>query len=194
MDTIIHTKDDEHVDDCLINKNKPFDLTPIIHLENTIQSVGTLYVSMAPGKQDKKSQRDLQSDLNVIKDNNINIIICLLGWNEMELLNIVDYPFQAQKMGFIFHHMPIRDKGIPRSCDLHILVPYIVRYLNQGKNVLIHCRCGLGRAGTISACCLIHFKYSGSKAIRTVRKQRPGAIHTREQQNCIIQYYKLMSY
>jgi hypothetical protein len=42
-----------------------------------------------PGKKDIRWNRDLQLDLNAIKDNNIQVIVCLLEWSEMKKLVIM---------------------------------------------------------------------------------------------------------
>jgi protein-tyrosine phosphatase len=45
----------------------------------------------------------------------------------------------------------------------------------------VHCKGGLGRAGTFAACCLIYNKYKPEDAIKLVRKTRSNTI------NCISQ-------
>eukprot|EP00002_Diphylleia_rotans_P006830 TRINITY_DN16256_c0_g1_i1.p1 TRINITY_DN16256_c0_g1~~TRINITY_DN16256_c0_g1_i1.p1 ORF type:complete len:258 (+),score=43.93 TRINITY_DN16256_c0_g1_i1:61-834(+) len=53
----------------------------------------------------------------------------------------------------------------------------------QERRILVHCRGGLGRAGTVAACLLlrIHSDASAQDAIRHVRLHRPGAIETQRQ-------------
>ena len=106
----------------------------------------------------------------------------------MRSLNITDYPKLAQDNGLLFYHVPIRDRGCPSSSEINILIPIIVGKLLVGHNVLIHCNAGLGRAGTISACCLIHVGFDPNDAITVVRKRRPGAIQTDKQEACIREY------
>jgi protein-tyrosine phosphatase len=149
---------------------------------------GRLSVSMSPGKKDSKWNRNLQLDLNAIKASGVQVIVCLLEWAEMRTLGISDYPRKAQESGFLFYHLPIRDRGVPQQREINVLVPILVQHLAAGQNILVHCRVGLGRAGTICACCLSHFGYEGDNAIETVRKLRPGAIQTDKQRDCVIQY------
>ena len=42
---------------------------------------GRLALSIAPGKKDKRWDRNLEMDLDVIKNNGIEVIICLLEWS-----------------------------------------------------------------------------------------------------------------
>lgn len=53
--------------------------------------------------------------------------------------------------------------------------------------MLVHCRGGLGRAGTIGARLLIELGMEPETAIRRVRAMRPGAIETREQEKYVLE-------
>jgi ADP-ribosyl-[dinitrogen reductase] hydrolase len=54
--------------------------------------------------------------------------------------------------------------------------------LRRGLDVLVHCRGGLGRAGTIAARLLVELGMEPTKAIASVRAVRPGAIETSDQE------------
>ena len=169
----------------------PYQVVDIAHVAldpSNVNKKGRLMISISPGKKDSRSNRNLQLDIEAIRSSGIQIIICLLEWSEMRKLNIVDYPRKAQEAGFLFYHLPIKDRGVPQYKEITALVPAIVKHLADGENVLVHCKSGLGRAGTICACCLGHFGYSGTDAIEMVRKQRPGAIQTSKQEDCVLYY------
>ena len=57
--------------------------------------------------------------------------------------------------------------------------------LRDGRDVVVHCRGGLGRAGTIASRLLIEFGMNPEAAMREVRKVRPGAIETSAQENYV---------
>jgi protein-tyrosine phosphatase len=174
----------------LTSTQSPYTLIDVAHIVNIInpELVGRLVISICPGKKDKSWNRNLMMDLDVIKANNINVIVCLLEWSELQALSISDYPRRAQEAGFIFHHLQIRDGSVPSVKDLAGLIPVIIQHLLMGQNVLVHCRGGLGRAGTICACCLSHFGYMGQDAIDEVRLRRPGAIQTLKQETTVRTY------
>src|SRR5690606_7172241 len=57
--------------------------------------------------------------------------------------------------------------------------------LRAGFNVLVHCRGGLRRAGTIAARLAVELGSTPTDAIDYVRRVRPGAIETREQSDYV---------
>jgi protein-tyrosine phosphatase len=75
--------------------------------------------------------------------------------------------------------LPIVDGSIPDKqfeLEWKNSGPLLGSLLRRGKDVLVHCRGGLGRAGTIAAWLLIDLGMEPQTAIANVRKVRPGAI------------------
>lgn len=180
-----------NIDKRVTSERDPYQIIDIANvISNPLKPYvkGRLSLSISPGKKDSKWNRDLEMDLNVMKTNGVQVIVCLLEWSEMRKLGISDYPRKAQESGFLFYHIPIRDRGTPHQNEISVLVPLLVQHLAFGQNILVHCRGGLGRAGTVCACCLGHFGYEGRLAIDTIRKLRPGAIQTSRQMECVVQY------
>jgi protein-tyrosine phosphatase len=195
IEHVIHDKNTEY--DKVIEVKRvtsitvPYKITDVAYFVNdNPRAKSKLTVAMAPGKKDAYWNRDLLEDLKCIKKCDINVIVCLLEWSEMRILGISEYPKLARDNGLTFYHLPIRDRGYPTASELHILIPTITAKLLFGQNVLIHCSAGLGRAGTISACCLTYFGFTSEEAISTVRKRRQGAIQTEKQEGCIHDYEK----
>lgn len=172
----------------LTSQQSPYNISDICHIAVSETIRGRLAISIAPGKKDTKWNRDLELDLKAMKDNGIQVIVCLLEIPEMKMLGIENYLSDATQEGFIIYHLPIRDRCSPTQKNLDDLMPRLVYHLSLGHNILIHCRGGLGRAGTICACCLGHFGCTSEQSIGLVRKQRPGAIQTRKQEQCIVKY------
>ena len=54
--------------------------------------------------------------------------------------------------------------------------------LSIGEHIVVHCRGGLGRAGTVAACILVSDGMEATAAIKLVRTSRPGDIETRGQE------------
>lgn len=164
---------------------KPFKIDDILNIQHDDGNISTLSVSIAPGR----FHRCLISDLQAIKNRNIQVIICLLEWSELVNINIDNYPMEAQSRGFYFYHLPIKDHYTPNMDDAANLVSTIIKHLNEGHNVLVHCKGGQGRAGTIGACCLCKLGYNPNNAVVTVRALRKRAIKRDHQVNFVRDYY-----
>ena len=89
----------------------------------------------------------------------------------------------------LWFHLPIidvstPDEGFERQWE--VAGNELRMLLRSGRDVLVHCRGGLGRAGTIAARLLIELGMEPVTAIRQVRAVRPGAIETIEQEKYVL--------
>lgn len=51
--------------------------------------------------------------------------------------------------GFEVHYLPIHDEEAPDIQELDAALAWIDKIILQNRNVLIHCRFGIGRTGTV---------------------------------------------
>ncbi len=79
-------------------------------------------------------------------------------------------------------HVPMKDFSVPTPLQLRVLLRNMLFYYHTGLPMYLHCMGGFGRAGTVAACFLITQGKTAQEAIHTVRKCRPGAIETHEQE------------
>lgn len=165
-----------------------FYIDDIAHVRYDEKNISKLCVSVIPGKYG-----DISHDLEYIKNRNIKVIVCLLEWSELMLIGLEDYPMYAQEAGFFFYHFPIKDHHAPDHLeDCVTLIKRIAYHLDIGDNVLVHCKGGLGRAGTISSCCLCYMGYKPEDAVSTVRLLRHKSIKRENQVNFVINYHNLI--
>lgn len=89
----------------------------------------------------------------------------------------------------VWFHLPIVDRSTPDEAfeeRWEAAGESLRTVLRAGHDVLVQCRVGLGRAGTIGARLLIELGMEPRTAITRVRAERPGAIETAEQENYVL--------
>lgn len=154
---------------------------------------GAIGVTFAPGKHQEAAMtgswsRDLDIDLQAISLWGASHLISLIEPWEFEDLQITALPERAAARGLQWYGLPIVDGAAPDFCFLQIwkeMETVMCNELLEGRRVVVHCKGGLGRAGTVACMLLIASKTSLSSedAIRRVRMVRPGAVETLEQEN-----------
>jgi atypical dual specificity phosphatase len=97
-------------------------------------------------------------------------------------------PSRLGQFGLTEVHIPVADFTAPSPEQLDRGVEAIEHALAEGRRVAVHCGGGLGRTGTLLACCLIRQGMSTVDAIERVRAVRPGSIETRDQVRAILAY------
>ncbi len=152
---------------------------------------GVVGITFCPGKCDIQAHngpwtRDLPLDLGTLRAWGANALVTLLEDHEFDLLHVRELGGMAESAGLEWHHLPIPDMAAP---GWHFERRWVYsgvrlrRLLRRGGRVVVHCRAGLGRAGTIAARLLVELGMPPSEAISQVRKVRPGAIQTAEQEH-----------
>jgi ADP-ribosyl-[dinitrogen reductase] hydrolase len=132
--------------------------------------------------------RDLALDLDRVRDWGAAAIVTLLEPEELVLLKVERLGEEILRRHMLWYHLPIVDVSVP---DERFEREWVVAgeelrsMLRRRLDVLVHCRGGLGRAGTIAARLLIELGMEPTKAIEHVRAVRPGAIETSDQEKFV---------
>jgi protein-tyrosine phosphatase len=174
------------------------DFVPKEHTETP----GQLGMTFAPGMKTPgkygRWNRDLKADLRVLREEyGVDVLVSLLeeleyhgyGISELFERDVIE-DIEVLRFG-------IEDMDIPKEAeaeDHEVLIHNICDHLNRGKNVVIHCRGGLGRTGTVAACVLVALRHhSAEEAIRAVRKARRGTVQTHEQEEFVRRFAETLS-
>ena len=122
---------------------------------------GRVGLTFAPGKQQADAlsgawMRDLQLDLHQLRMvHDAQQLVCLLEDHELAELAIPDLAQRALVAGLLFSRLRIQDGIIPVDvAAVRVLVRQICDWAAAGQTTVIHCKGGLGRAGTIGGCVL----------------------------------------
>ncbi|NVB42570.1 tyrosine-protein phosphatase [Pseudenhygromyxa sp. WMMC2535] len=86
-------------------------------------------------------------------------------------------PEAVAEAGFQVVHFPIADMGIPTPRACASLCRSIVEEL-ETRPTLLHCRGGLGRTGTVAACCLVTLGRGPKEALAEVRAINPNYVQS----------------
>jgi ADP-ribosyl-[dinitrogen reductase] hydrolase len=155
---------------------------------------GRVGITFCPGKFDPQAMsghwdRDLALDLEAMQAWGAAAVVTLIEPHEVVLLRVERLGDEVSARGMRWFHLPIADVSTPDEDFEREWVragDELRGMLRSGRNVLVHCRGGLGRAGTIGARLLIELGMESASAIRSVRAERPGAIETSEQENYVL--------
>jgi len=130
----------------------------------------------------------IQDYMSNLKDKNVKTIIVLLESHEERGL-IKNY----EDNGFEVIHFPIKDFNVPKDMGDLSRVLHVIRNRLARHSVAMHCFGGNGRTGLVAASMLVQMGLESEKAIRTIRKYRPEAIETKDQEQFIYEYENYLS-
>lgn len=103
----------------------------------------------------------------------VDAVLSLLEIEEERDLDLSGEGREIQAQGLTFWSLPIADRQPPRSeAQVASLVEKVGDALASGKNVVVHCRQGVGRSGLIAACLLVKSGMSPGAAVDNVSAAR----------------------
>lgn len=155
---------------------------------------GVIGITFCPGKCDWQWARNLDEDLTVIGRWKPQSMLTLIEDHEFKDLRVTALGARVGDLHIEWLHLPIVDVQPPDDRFWRAWReqgPRLVRSLHDGARVLVHCRGGLGRAGTVAALLLVGCGVTPPEAIRRVRAARPGAIETKAQEQAVLQFVPL---
>jgi len=98
----------------------------------------------------------LEDEISGWRRAGVDAVVSLLTPHENKDLQLAEEFKLAQAHGLKFVSLPIEDRSVPSSWeDASRAVAKATEMLQQGKNVAVHCRQGIGRSGIVAAAVLI---------------------------------------
>lgn len=147
---------------------------------------GKLGIAMAPGRGDRTAEavwaRDLHTDLrrlrHVLK---AHTLVTLLTDEELTALGVEELGEAVAAHGIEHLRLAIKDGTAPsveQEDAAMALLHALVQRLEDGRTVVVHCRAGQGRSGTVAAMVAAALGDPPSAAIARVRAVVPRAVET----------------
>jgi protein-tyrosine phosphatase len=132
----------------------------------------------------------LEEEIAAWRGIEVDTVLSLLTPDEEKDLDLNDERQQVQRLGMKFLSLPIPDRQVPASqSQVTATLEKLDADLSAGKNVVIHCRQGIGRSGLLAACLLITKGLSSGAAVDTLSATRGVPIpETLEQRQWIDRY------
>ena len=162
-----------------------------LHIASVAAREGLVGMTFCPGKKQRGSalgfdwDRQLDIDISALQSWQTAVVVTLNEAWELEQLGVPNLGGALVAAGIEWHHMPIVDGGVPDAAferAWQIVSPDLHSRLTVGERVVVHCKGGLGRTGTIAARLLIETGIAPETAMALVRKARPGAIENDAQE------------
>ncbi|ORY85929.1 hypothetical protein LY90DRAFT_499044, partial [Neocallimastix californiae] len=132
-----------------------------------LNGIGRLGLSSCPGKKSSSSYRTNKWKISYYCLNDAELQYLGAPWKV--------YSEKAKYYGLEVFRLPIIEGSCPESItDVDNLMEKMMAIAKEGRNILCHCRGGVGRAGLIACCYLLKCGYTKkySEAIKIVRAQR----------------------
>jgi protein-tyrosine phosphatase len=129
----------------------------------------------------------LKDDVSNWKRAHVDGVLSLLTPDEEQDLDLRGEADEVRAQGIRFSSFSIPDRQIPKSeSKLAEVLENVTHDLATGKNVLIHCRQGIGRSGLVAVCLLVKKGMSPGAAIDSVSAARGVSVpETVEQRDWI---------
>eukprot|EP00930_Biecheleria_cincta_P060296 TRINITY_DN45973_c0_g1_i1.p1 TRINITY_DN45973_c0_g1~~TRINITY_DN45973_c0_g1_i1.p1 ORF type:complete len:259 (-),score=32.08 TRINITY_DN45973_c0_g1_i1:119-895(-) len=157
-----------------------------------IPEFGGAKIAITPCPGNTLRGRNLKENLDQLGSWGAQAIVTLIEDREIKSLGVENIQPEVERRGMKWFHCPIGDFGSPGKRFEEIWVKrtagkQVREILRTGGKVVVHCRGGIGRAGTIAARLLVELGVAGpSQAVVRVRRARPGAVETWEQEEHVM--------
>jgi protein-tyrosine phosphatase len=125
----------------------------------------------------------LDDEASAWRQAGIDFVLSLLEDDEAAQLGLGDERQAAERQGIGFISFPIPDRGIPASKKAAMsAIGRVSTLLDAGKNVALHCRQSVGRAGLVATAVLVNSGVKAGEAMQIVSSARGVSVpETREQ-------------
>jgi len=137
----------------------------------------------------------LEDEMAHWRGEGVDTVVSLLEEEEESDLDLSGEGREAREHGMSFKSLPIRDRQVPKS-DIAFAkaIDELDRELAAGRNVLVHCRQGIGRTGLVAGSLFILKGFKPDVALRSLSEARGIPVpETAEQRRWLHQHAEMFS-
>ncbi|MCL4850639.1 MAG: dual specificity protein phosphatase family protein [Bryobacteraceae bacterium] len=132
----------------------------------------------------------LEDEITSWQREGVNTVFSLLTDEEERDLGILKEKAEVEAHGMKFFSYPIPDRQVPDSeANLGKALAKLEAELAAGRNVVLHCRQGIGRTGLVAACLLLTKGIDPESAITRLSTARGTSIPETPEQRRWIDHY-----
>jgi protein-tyrosine phosphatase len=126
----------------------------------------------------------------------VDTVVSLLEADEERELSLSSEGCEARARGMTFKSLPIADRQVPLSkSDFARVIEELDGELVAGRNVVVHCRQGIGRTGLVGACLFVLQGFEPENAVSRLSEARGLPVpETPEQMSWVDRYAEMFSY
>jgi protein-tyrosine phosphatase len=137
----------------------------------------------------------LEDEVRSWRQDGIDVVVSLLTGDETTDLDLTQEAELCRVHGLQFLAFPIVDRSVPSSRRATLdFVEKLDNTLTEEKNVVIHCRQGIGRSALIAACLLVLTGMDPETAFQRVSAARGVSVpETPEQRDWVIEFSKKLA-
>jgi protein-tyrosine phosphatase len=131
----------------------------------------------------------LYDEIIALKNNGVDVVISLLEFHEMDELELIEEGSYCVENGIEYINHPVKDRSVPECKDaFHALVEELITKLENDKNIVIHCRMGIGRTSLLAAAILLKLKPWQTNIFEYLSEIRTLCVpDTREQKDWVLE-------
>lgn len=125
----------------------------------------------------------LQDEVHALRREGTDIIVSMLTQDEVDELELANEKAASESVGIEFRSFPIPDRDIPSSTKPFAeSVNSLHSQWQNGKNIAIHCRAGIGRSSLLLASILVRGGMSSREAFARISEARGYPVPDTEEQ------------